>query len=73
MRCASATHLALANSPHLLFACMQFSFELATLELRFDICSFGDHQRYETQPSPLKLLVPYNCQEVLQLVITASK
>ena len=52
---------------------MQFSFELATLELRFDICSFGDHQRYETQPSPLKLLVPYNCQEVLQLVITASK
>ncbi|KAA6426393.1 MAG: hypothetical protein FRX49_03504 [Trebouxia sp. A1-2] len=43
---------------------LMFSFELATLELRFDICSFGDHQRYETQPSPLKLLVPYNCQEL---------
>lgn len=30
---------------------MQFSFGLATLELRLDICSFGDHQRDETQPS----------------------
>ena len=52
---------------------MQFSFSLATLELRLDICSFGDHQRDETQPSPLKLLVPYNHQEGLQLVITALK
>jgi len=52
---------------------MQVSFGLATLELRLDICNFGDHQRDETQPSPLKLLLPYSHQEMLQLVIIASK
>ncbi len=52
---------------------MQFSFGLATFKLRPDLCSFGDHQRDKTQPSPLNLLVPYSHQEGLQLVITASK